>query len=542
MTNENPLVIVVGSGPAGLAMAIELGTRGVSCLVLERNRRAGYAPRAKTTHTRTREHLRRWGIADRLAAASPLGVDYPSNVCFVTRLGGPGIARIENAMFCAPGRDPRYSEHAQWVPQYKLEAVLMDFANSMDEVTIGFGQEFVSFEQDAESVFVTVRDVESGEERVITASYLVGADGARSAVREQMGAEMVGTYGLSRNYNTIFRSAGLETAHGHGPGIMYWQINDDVPSMIGPMDEPDLWYFMPVGLAEGVTFTPEETLALIQRSTGLDLPYEVLSSDVWTASRLLADRYSRGRAFLVGDSCHLHPPFGGYGMNMGVADSVDLGWKIAAVLQGWGAAALLESYEIERRTAHEYVMDEAEANHSYSPKALFRPGLEDLSPEGEAARKALGDFIIEVKTREFRSLGVVLGYCYETSPIVVRHADDALPLRSPEYTPSAVPGCLAPHQWLEDGRSLYDLFGPGFTLLILGGEDDGAAARIEAGETGTPLHVVRVGQEGLSDLYGATLALIRPDQHVAWRGDRWPADGLLKTVTGRGELTAARAA
>ena len=175
-----PQIVIVGAGPAGLALAIELGTRSIPCLLIERNERAGYSPRAKTTNVRTREHLRRWGIASRLAAASPFGVDYPSNILFVTRLSGNGIARFEHALSCSPQRDSRYSEHSQWIPQYKLESVLLEHARSLASVEIQFSQEFIDFDQDADEVRVRVRDATRGAERVIRAKYLVGADGARS--------------------------------------------------------------------------------------------------------------------------------------------------------------------------------------------------------------------------------------------------------------------------------------------------------------------------------------------------------------------------
>lgn len=533
-------VVIVGGGPVGLATAIELATRGISCLLIERQERAGHAPRAKTTHTRTREHLRRWGIAGDLAEAAPFGIDYPSHILFVTRLAGPLIARFEHGLNCRPERDDRYSEHSQWIPQYRLEGVLRRHVDSLPLVRFELGQEFLSFAQHDGGVDVRIRDVATGTERTVSAQYLVGADGARSLVRDQIGAKMVGTYGLSRNYNTIFRSAGLGEAHGHGPGIMYWQINGDVPSLIGPMDQPDLWYFMPTMVPEGATFTEAETIELIRRSTGFDLPYEILSSDEWVASRLLADRYSDGRVFLVGDACHLHPPFGGFGMNMGIADGVDLGWKMAATLQGWGGPDLLASYEAERRFAHEYVMDEAESNHSLNPSRLYQPELEAAGAAGDAARDRLAKLIWEHKTSEFYALGVVLGYCYQQSPIVVDDGTMQHWTRSREYVPQAIPGCLAPHRWLDDDRSLYDLFGAGFTLLALadGVEADIAAATATAAQRQVPLTVLRLADAGLGEVYGARLALIRPDQHVAWRGDAWPAADVFATVTGHAQRPA----
>lgn len=534
-SRNETVVAIVGAGPAGLAAAIELGMRGVECVVLERTERGGHAPRAKTTHTRTREHLRRWGIADKLAAASPFGVDYPSNVTFATQLGGRLIKRFENALQCAPQHDDRYSEHSQWIPQYKLEQVLRDHACTLSPVTFRYGAEYLGFEDGAEGVTVRYRDVPSGEERSLRAHYLLGADGARSAVRDDIGARMIGTYGLSRNYNIIFRAPGLAEAHDLGPAVMYWQLNSAAPSLIGPMDKGDLWFFMPSALAKDVTFTDEEAVAAIKASTGIDLPYEVLSSDEWVASRLLADRYRSGRVFLIGDACHLHPPFGGFGMNMGIADGVDIGWKIAAVEQGWGGPALLESYEAERRPAHEYVLDEAEANHAVLPNLLVRDRLDEDSPEGEAVRAEVVEIIERHKPAEFYALGVVLGYCYTDSPVIVDDGSGETWQRSRDYVPSALPGCLAPHKWLDETTSLYDLFGEGFTLLVLDVDHsaDIAAARREAEEAGLPIKVVEVADEGLRTLYRQPLALIRPDQHVAWRGANWPAGGVLDLVSGR---------
>ena len=541
--SERPAAVIVGAGPAGLAAAIELGMRGVSCVVLERTERGGYAPRAKTTHTRTREHLRRWGIADKLAAASPFGIDYPSNVSFVTRLGGKLIKRFENALQCSPVRDERYSEHSQWIPQYKLEEVLRAHAETLANVEFRFNCEYLDFTQNVDGVTVRYRDTVSGEARTVEAGYLVGADGARSKVRDDVGAQMIGTYGLSRNYNIIFRAPGLAEAHHLGPAVMYWQLNPEVPSLIGPMDKGDLWFFMPSAIGKDLTFTDEEAVAAIRTSTGIDLPYEILSSDEWVASRLLADKYRDGRAFLIGDACHLHPPFGGFGMNMGIADGVDIGWKIAAVEQGWGGPVLLDSYEAERRPAHEFVLDEAEANHAILPNLLVREGIEDEGLAGDKVRSEVAAIVGEHKAAEFYALGVVLGYCYRNSPVIVDDGTGASWTRSRDYVPAAIPGCLAPHRWLGD-ESLYDRFGAGFTLLVIAGRHDADIVRVrnEAEQGAVPLSVVEIADPTLLGLYEQPLILIRPDQHVAWRGATWPAEGLFEQVTGRAKLKVEAAA
>lgn len=529
-------VLIVGAGPVGLALAIELGHRQIPCLLIERNDRVGYAPRAKTTNVRTREHFRRWGIADKLRAASPLGVDYPSNVVFCTRLSGYELTRFENALYCAPGRNPHYSEHAQWVPQYTVEEVMRAHAQSLPGVELRFNCELVSFAQDGERVQALARDLVQGEDIAIEAGFLVGADGARSKVREAIGARMQGTYGLSRNYNIVFRAPGLAQAHSLGPAIMYWQVNGDAPSLIGPMDRGDKWFFMPTGVKEGWKLDTADAPALIRKATGIDLPYEVLSTDEWVASRFLGDKYRDRRVFLAGDACHLHPPFGGYGMNMGVADGVDLGWKLAAVLKGWGGAQLLDSYERERRPVHDMVLDEAVANHAMLGNQLWKEGLDTDSAAGAAMRREVGARIQATKMREFTTLGVMLGYRYDDSPVIVSDGSPAPGRDYVNYVPTSRPGARAPHAWMHDGSSLFDHFGDGFTLLVSKDAPSAAIdqARVQAQNANVPLKVLQPHEAGIAELYPTRFTLIRPDQHVAWRGNAWPAAslGILGTITG----------
>ena len=541
-------VLVVGAGPAGLALAIELGRRGVHVLVLERNDRVGVAPRAKTTHLRSREHLRRWGIADKLRDASPLGVDYPSDVVFATRLNGYELARFRNAFNCAPMRDERYAEHAQWVPQYVLENVLRDYAETLPTVQIVFEQQWLQYESQGDLLHVLVRNLRAATQATVKAKYLVGADGSRSAVRAAIGARMVGERSLSRNCNAVIRAPGLAHATTLAAGVMYWLVNDDLPALTGPMHKDGRWFFMPTRLPPEQGLAAADVPAMVRRSTGIDTPVEVLSCDEWQANQLIADRYSDAakRVFLIGDACHLHPPFGGYGMNMGFADGVDLGWKLAAVLDGWGGPQLLDSYEQERRPLHRAVIDEAVANHAVLANQLFRPGIEQAGDAGAAIRRDVGDTIQAAKRREFFAPGVVKGFAYATSPIIANEAA-TMSLDWRIYEPSAQPGSIAPHAWLPDGSSLYDHFGSGFTLLVIDAHDIGRpaddAVQIQRLKQAANLRQIPIAilpitatvmVQRLSLLYGARYALIRPDQHVAWRGSAIPdAIGeLLARLTG----------
>lgn len=540
MKNDRPPadstdVLIVGAGPVGHALAIELGQRGIDCLVVEKNSRAGAAPRAKTVNVRTCEHFRRWGIVDALRAAAPLGIDYPSSIAFTTRMSGYLLTRFHNALYCAPGRNPLYAEHAQWTPQYTVEKVMREHLSTMPGVRIAMETELLGFVQSDEGVVATLAQA-GGASREVRARYLVGCDGGRSLVRELIGARLEGSFGLSRNYNVVFRAPGMAARHAQGKAIMYWQINTEVPSHIGPMDGDDLWFFMPTALAPDVKVTVETAGELIRRATGIDLPFEVISVDEWVAHSAVADRYSKGHVFLAGDACHLHPPYGGFGMNMGVSDAVDLGWKLAAVLHGWGGEALLQSYERERRPVHLNVLQQASVNHSKVGAALFEEGLEDDTPEGQAARVRVGKRINAEKLAEFYTLGTILGDRYADSPVVepaVGSPRDFL-----NYVPDSAPGGRAPHAWLHDGSSLFDHFGRGMTLLALPAS---APACIEAAvhaarQLRVPLKVVHSDNPAVSSLYRHRLTLIRPDQHIAWTGDEWPDDeelDVFSMVTGR---------
>ncbi|MBI3706465.1 MAG: FAD-dependent monooxygenase [Proteobacteria bacterium] len=538
-------VLIVGAGPVGLSLAIELGHRGIACLVVEQNDRVGYNPRAKLTNVRSREHLRRWGIAENLRKASPLPRDYPSNIVFATRLNGYPLARFENAFYCAPERNELFSESAQWVPQYMLEEVLRAHAETLPSVEVRFSCRLESAAQSPGGVEAEIVDA-AARRRKVRSAYLVGADGARSTVRELLGIRMEGQGAFSRNYNIIFRAPRLADMHRHGPAVHYWLVNPDVPSMMGPMDGAGLWFFFATQLRDGVDPASIDPRRLIHRATGLEFDLDIVTTDPWVAHRLIATRYGDGRIYLAGDACHLHPPFGGYGMNMGIGDAVDLGWKLAATLQGWGGPALLDSYERERRPVHERVMNEAVENHSVLGNQLVRPGIEAAGDVGDRVRKEVGEAIRAAKAREFKSLGVVLGYRYADSPIIVADGSAPPPVRVMTYEPSAHPGCLAPHLWLADGSSLYDHFGAGFSLLVTEPNASAAASGLAdaAARRGVPLKVIAPAEPRLAQLYAARFALVRPDQHVAWRGNEIPpdAEALIDRVRGGQAAATARIA
>ena len=527
-------VLIVGAGPVGLALAIELGMRGVAVTLVEQRSRTGAQPRAKTTNVRTMQHLRRWGVADALRKAAPLPYDYPTDVVFATTLYGRRLAIIENAFEGAKRRDPRFPEPAQWVPQYTVEKVLHQKVARLPSVRLMSGTALVDYTQAADAVTATVEDVGTNARQTIRAKFVVGADGSRSTVRGIMGAKMEGDHAFGSNYNVILRIPELEQDPPTPRAIMYWVVNPDGPGMLAPMDTGGLWAFS-ILLDPGVsTLADDELIRVARAAIGRPARMEIVERDFWAAHRLVADRYRDRRVFLAGDACHLHPPYGGYGMNLGITDSVDLGWKLEAVLRRWGGEGLLESYESERLDVHRRTIAEAVANYSTLSKHLLKDNLDADTPEGETVRTEIAAEIRARKTREFKTLGVVLGTRLKESPIIVGDGTAPPAEDYAQYTPSACPGCLAPHAWLADGASLYDRLGVGYTLLLLAESGAAFAARLEeaAKAAGMPLTVLDLRAEKLEGLYAAPLALVRPDQYVAWRGAGGDAAALIDSVRG----------
>jgi len=546
MSEISTQVLIVGAGPVGLALAFELSSRGVHSIIIEQKIRAGAQPRAKTTNVRTMAHFRRWGLADAVRAASPIDADFPRRIIFATRLFGHKLACFPDAFFGDQhAHDDRFPEPAQWIPQYTIEAVLRKALEGRAESTTRFGHTLVGLRQNADGVDADV--LHNGERQVIRARYVVGADGGRSSVRKAIGATMEGDYAYMRNFLAVYRAPGLGDRVPLGQAISYWLVNPESPAVTGPMDKGDIWFFSTQLKNDEPVYDLPEARRRIKLAIGEDVPFDILETDTWSAHRLLADRYRDGRIFLAGDACHLHPPMGGYGMNMGVGDAADLGWKLAAVVQGWGGDRLLDSYEAERRPVARLVIDEAAKNYGFVTHHMVRDQIEAGGVAGQSARETLGDAILAGKQREFRAIGVVLGLSYAGSPVVISDGTEILPWEPMNFKPDAQPGRLAPHCWLADGRSLYDVFGQGFTLIATTTQGVTSAAPLlaEAKRRGIPMLLADLtGEPGVNSLYGANLALIRPDQHVAWRGniiDPSPQE-LLDRVSGLRTLASQEAA
>lgn len=511
-------VLIAGGGPSGLAAAIELGRAGVCCCVVEpRTTVTGDRPRAKTTSARTMELLRRWGLAERIRAAAPLPVSHSEDVVFCTSLLGREITRFRHAFAMHNARRDEFAEGGQQIPQPIVETVLRDAVARLPSVTFLLGHRIDAVKDGPEDVRARII-APDGTSSEAVANYLLGCDGSSGVTRRAIGAAYSGSSSEMSNLNITFSAPGLTDDVLCARAAHYWVLGADLGGIVGRLDLDGTWW----AIAQGVdvrTQSPDPA-GLVRRLIGADpnMDVDVHATDPWTARMLLVDRYRGHRTFLVGDAAHLNPPWGGHGYNTCVGDAVNVAWKLVAVLHGWGDPALLDSYEPERRQVARLTIDAAATQESRLAQAFVHADLAADSPAGIARRAEVAQ-ALQGKRAEFHSLGLVLGYHYAGSPSVVDDGS-AIPPHDPvNYHGSARPGTRLPHRWLPDGSSLFDHLGPGFTLVRLDVAVDVEPFRTAAAARGMPLRVLDLpsGLDGL-DRYGAPLLLIRPDQHLAWRG------------------------
>jgi 2-polyprenyl-6-methoxyphenol hydroxylase-like FAD-dependent oxidoreductase len=531
-------VAIVGGGPVGLTLSLELSRLGVQHVLVTENEQTSAHPKCNTTNARSMEHFRRLGVANRLRFGG-LKPDYPTDIAYFTRLAGEEIARIRfpSAREAAAGAgapEGLTPEPQHRISQIFLEQILLDAAQGHPEADLRFGARVVGIQQSEDQVTLEIAD---GPD--IQARWLVACDGGSSSVRRFLGLKLQGPPPARRAMfggpmlAVFYRSAALGRMLAPRQSFMYWTLNAEVRSVTVAIDG-DERFLTHVQAPDGLSPKDLDPLVYLPCAVGQTIDIEVLSSAEWNAGyELVADRFRAGRAFLAGDAAHLLTPTGGFGMNTGIDDVANLAWKLAAVEAGWGGPALLASYDEERRPIALRNARAASEIADLIANVDIPLDIEAADASGAEARAQVRAKVAGVAVEEFMTTGVQLGARYDTSSVIVDDGSQAPAPSRTVYVPTAKPGSRAPHLYLEDGSSLYDRFGAGFTLLVL--DSIGAEPFVQAAAArGLPLKVVRLPARRARDCYQANLVLVRPDQHVAWRGDAAPPDvaGLLDRVRG----------
>jgi 2-polyprenyl-6-methoxyphenol hydroxylase-like FAD-dependent oxidoreductase len=522
-------VLIVGGGPVGLALAADLGWRGVACELVEETDGAITTPKMNEVNVRTMEFCRRWGIADQVLNC-PFPPDYPFDVVFVTSLCGYEIGRMPRPARARQTPESYSPMRLQACSQMWFDPILRDFARSSAGVRLRYRARLESFDETSAGVECTVVDLDTGARERVVADYLVGCDGATSAIRNTLGIGLGGQGVLGHPLHLFFRAPDLLQRCGKAPGTFFLAIDrDGLWANIRVIDPASAMWRLMVLDSDGRQ-TPEtvDKDALIRRAVGRPMEVEHLGLSIWTRRSVVADRYGHGRVFLAGDAVHQLSPTGALGMNTGIGDAVDLGWKLAAVIKGWGGPNLLASYDAERRPIG--LRNVGMAAEFYLAHEDFDDALAAIDDDGEtgrALRARLGPQLVQQIGRMFRTIGLQLGYRYEGSPIIVADSTDAPPDDPENFIASARPGSRAPHVALADNSSMLDLYGRSFVLVRFGGAaSDGDAIAAAAERRNMPLRIVTTNEPEAAKVYERRLVLVRPDGHVAWRGDGPPANAL----------------
>jgi len=538
-TFETP-ILIVGGGPVGLALAADLGMRGAPCLLIEQSDGPPEHPRATALNSRSMEFMRRWGIADAVhTAGTP--EDFPHTALYCTSFAGYEIARIERPSH--GGREPikQSPERPQRCNQLFLDPILREFAQSFDKVKLRHHCRLESVRQSGDTVIATAQDCASGQQFQIAARYVVDCSGGRSVIRPALDIEMSGSSYVGYFLSIFVRAPELWAYHAMGKAALVTFV--DARGLWRNLISLDGRELYRLGVTGKEYYDAPEQVdpeAVFREAMGKDVPHEILSVRRWMARNVVADRYCRGSIFLAGDAAHLNHPAAGLGLNTGLGDAADLGWKLSAMLAGWGGTWLLDSYEPERRPVGLCNIAHADVSHTNERKQPTHPEIAMDTPAGEEARREMGDNLVRVQTKRVITDGLALGYQYGSSPIVYSDNSPPLPSSTVQYHPTTFPGSRAPHAWLSDGRSTLDLFGSGFTLLRLGASAPQPSAMERAfAARGIPLRTVSIGDPAIAMLYERALVLVRPDGHVAWRSDATPVDPLAIADHVRGAAAAA---
>jgi 2-polyprenyl-6-methoxyphenol hydroxylase-like FAD-dependent oxidoreductase len=544
-------VVIIGAGPTGLMLAIELGRRGVATCVLSDNLATSDTPKATVTQARTMEHFRRLGLAEQVRntgtpANHATDIVYCSRITWheLARHRLPSPAEARRLVRAAPAtwHTPELTHRSS---QMWIEPILLAECRRLASVELLLGWRFERFADTGGEVRVEATRIRDGHPQTFHAAYLVGCDGAASAVRAQLGIGRGETSAIKE-----FKGRAMCSVHARAPrlfdcvpfakGWLYAAVNSTQRGSCISLDgnEFKFSFWRPDDWTAG-TVSKHQLGEAHFRMFGRACEFDIIGYKLWRGgASLVADGYGRGRVLLAGDSAHLFTPSAGLGYNAGIDDAVNLGWKLAAMVHGWGGPGLLASYELECRP--EALRRTRFAAECAERLALFKPSpaLDQDTEDGARDRARAAAYFAQHLPLQYDIPGINFGARFDDSPIISSDPHPAPPGSPNHYVPSGKPGGRAPHAWLADGRSLFDQFGFDFTLLKLGAADVAPLQRA-AQAMQLPLSIVELAGDALAgdalrDVYEADLVLIRPDQIVAWRGVGTPADGaaILRKVTG----------
>ena len=520
-------VLIVGAGPTGLTLAIDLGLRGVRTMIVEQKDAPQFLPKMERCNARTMEIYRRMGIVDKVRAAG-LPAHCPMDIFIVLSLVEPPLVHHPHPSVDEARAQIAKSEDGglplepyQLISQYTLEPLLKSIAETLPSVTVRYGCELVTFDQDERSVTAHVK-ASNGSLSTLRATYMVGSDGGNSLVRRQLGIELNGEANIQQLRQALYYCEELYERIPIGKGRHY-HVADAEGSFLIVQDSTRHFTL------HSVVATDADMARMFERVVAMPVKFNMLYVGQWRMNLLLADRYGEGRVFLAGDAVHLVIPTGGLGMNTGVGDAIDLSWKLAATLAGWGGPKLLASYEIERRQVGERnVAASGFATQGRRRwRALYRPDIRERTPAGAALREALARVADVEQHKATEMIGAELGYRYVGSPLIASEPGEGPEFDFMVYTPTTWAGARLPHVWLNDGSAMQDRigYGHGYTLLRLGGaKTDVNALQRAFAAIGAPLQVLDVADARARNVYGYDLLLLRPDMHVVWRGNNAPAE------------------
>jgi 2-polyprenyl-6-methoxyphenol hydroxylase-like FAD-dependent oxidoreductase len=520
-------VLIVGAGPVGLATALDLGWRGIECLIIDqvpdREAAINAHPRAAAVTPRTMEFCRRWNVAHDVHE-SGFPKDLTPNIVYCTSLDGPTITvqRFESINQRKPL--PQSPELRQRCPQIWFDPILERGLTQFPAAQLRRPWKLESFHENGDCVSAHVTDLTDGSSVEIHADYLVACDGPTSSIREALGIAVLGKGVLSNSINVTLDIDDIASQHDKGIAERYMFLNEKgVWSSLTVVDGRRRWRFGFAGSVEDLDYRNFPVDEVIRKALGPHVRYKVVSITPWRRRDSVSERFRSGRVLLAGDAAHTIPPNLGMGMNTGVGDAVDLGWKLDAMLRGWGGPALLDSYEAERRPIAEEICNAStDAFRRWMTPTEDYGRLLEPGDAGHGARERVREYLARVLPDGWDSLGLQLGYRYEDSPIILADANAAVAPRErlSHYVQSSRPGGRAPHAWLRDGRTTIDLFGKGFVLLRFGAQPVDATALADAARLrGVPLSIIDIDEPDVAALYEKNLVLVRPDGHVAWRGD-----------------------